>query len=276
MQYHRRILVKLGGNALSGEGALNGIALQLAELIEAGFQPVLVHGGGPEISAEMERRGMKVRKAAGQRVTDEAALAVVIEVLTGINSPSGRGAARPGGCEGDRPRRCRVRGVVRPQATGDDHRERRGEEGRPWIGRQRDRGPGRVSWRRCSPGETVPVISPIGADSEGRRYNVNADTMAAFVARTIGAEEMVLLTDVPGILRGGEGTKEVIATITAPQIEALVAEGVITGGMIPKVEACRDALMCGMTSVLMLNGKEERSLVRRLLGAEKIGTTITK
>jgi len=117
----------------------------------------------------------------------------------------------------------------------------------------------------------VPVIYPICASGEGIMLNVNADTVAAHVARAAGALEMVLVTDVPGILKDGQ----VIRTITLVGIDELIAEGVITGGMIPKVEACRTALSSGVRTVYMLNGKEPRSLVRKLIKGEDIGTQIT-
>jgi acetylglutamate kinase len=122
----------------------------------------------------------------------------------------------------------------------------------------------------------VPVIYPICADENGRKLNVNADTVAAHVARAAGANEMVLVSDVPGILRGGEGSKEIVRSTTLSEIDALIASGAITGGMVPKVEAARIALQSGVRIVYMLNGKEPHSIVSKLVKGEECGTDITK
>jgi len=270
----RRILVKFGGNALSRPGDMEGFARDLAELIGRGFQPVLVHGGGPEISREMERRGLPVRKAAGLRVTDDAALAVANEVLATINagvvsSLAAVGINARGTAAADAGVMCERKPPVRVRENGSEVEVDLGNVGdvthvheaklHLMLGR----------------GE-VPVIYPIGGDPSGKRYNVNADTVAAFVARAVGAEEMVLLTDVPGLLQGGEGTAEVIHDVTLARIDELIAGGVITGGMIPKVDACRDVLLNGIAVVYMLNGREPRAIVRKLVAAEPIGTTIMR
>lgn len=270
----RRILIKFGGNALSGPGDLESFARDLVELIEGGFQPVLVHGGGPEISQEMERRGLPVRKVAGLRVTDDAALAVAEEVLARINAGvvatlRSAGISVRGTAAADAGVMCERKPPVTVQEDG-----RRVEVDLGNVGDVTHVHEAKLHLM-LGRGE-VPVIYPIGGDPSGKRYNVNADTVAGFVARAVGAEEMVLLTDVPGLLRGGEGTAEVISTITLPRIDQLIDGGVITGGMVPKVDACRGALENGVAVVHMLNGKEPRSIVRKLMGAERIGTTITR
>jgi acetylglutamate kinase len=266
----RRILIKFGGNALSGEGDLDRFGQDIASLIAAGFQPILVHGGGPEISEEMERRGLRVRKIAGLRVTDAAALEVAADVLERINSEivgmltrAGVKAVGMSGCDASV-----IASKMPPVKVVD-------EEGNPAtvdldrVGDVSRVDPGRLESLISS--GAVPVVYPICADPEGTKFNVNADTVAANVARASGAREMVLVTDVPGIMKGGE----VIRLIALSGIDALIADGTITGGMVPKVDACRTALMNGVRIVYMLNGKDPHSLVRKLLRGEDTGTKIT-
>lgn len=266
----RRILIKFGGNALSGEGDLERFAQDIASLITSGFRPVLVHGGGPEISQEMERRGLKVRKVSGLRVTDPAALEVAADVLGRINSDiitvlghAGVNAVGMSGCDA-----AVIASKMPPVKVTDDQ----GNEIAVDLDRVGD--VARVDPERLESmlsSGSVPVVYPICADAEGLRFNVNADTVAAHVARAAGAREMVLVTDVPGILKGGE----VIRSITLSGIDALIADGTITGGMVPKVDACRTALLNGVGTVYMLNGKDPHSLVRKLIRGEDTGTRIT-
>lgn len=266
----RRVLIKFGGNALSGEGDLERFSEDVASLIAAGIRPVLVHGGGPEISEEMERRGLRVEKISGLRVTDAAALQVADEVLARINSRIVSALARAGvtaaglsGCD------AAVIASKMPSVTvaGEGGRETSVDLGR--VGDVSSVDPRRLE-AMMSEGR-VPVIYPICASPDGTRYNVNADTVAAHVARAARAPEMVLVTDVPGILKDGQ----VVRSITLKGIDELIADGTITGGMVPKVEACRTALLNGAGTVYMLNGKEPRSLVRKLLREEDVGTKIT-
>ena len=271
----RRILVKFGGNALSGEGDLDRFGQDIASLVKAGYDPVLVHGGGPEISAEMEKRGLKVKKVAGLRVTDDASLLIAEEVLRRINKQVVDALVGAG---------VKAKGMA-----GADHGVAVAEKKPPFKARDEsgneivaDLGNvgevSRVDAKKLEAamfGGAVPVIYPICADASGRKLNVNADTVAAHVARAAGAEEMVLVTDVPGILRGGEGTMEVIRSATLNEIDGLIAAGVITGGMVPKLEAARVALQSGVRTVYMLNGKEPHSIVRKLIDGEACGTRIT-
>lgn len=271
----RRVLVKFGGNALSGEGDLERFGQDISSLLSAGFQPVLVHGGGPEISQEMERRGLNVKKVSGLRVTDDDALQVAAEVLSRINAQvvqaltrAGVGAHGMAGAE----KGTVIAQKMPPVRTEDES----GHEVHVDLGSV-----GEVSHidptflEELMGRNTVPVIYPICADEHGSALNVNADTVAAHVARAVGATEMVLVTDVPGILRGGEGSKEHIPSTTLSEIDRLIDAGVITGGMVPKVEACRTALLNGVGTVYMLNGKEPHSLIRRLVDGQDSGTMIT-
>ena len=210
----KRILVKFGGNALSGEGDLDRFGQDIAALVAAGFVPVLVHGGGPEISQEMERRGLRVNKIAGLRVTDDASLVVAEEVLHRINSLVVDALVRAG---------VRARGMagatnglilavkMPPVLVQDkDGTEVLADLGH--VGNISQVDPMKLNEVLAS--GAIPVIYPICADEAGRKLNVNADTVAAHVARAAGAEELVLVSDVPGILRGGEGSREIVRSTT--------------------------------------------------------------
>ncbi|WP_019177287.1 acetylglutamate kinase [Methanomassiliicoccus luminyensis] len=271
----KRILIKFGGNALSGEGDLKRFSEDIARLLRSGVWPIIVHGGGPEISQEMERRGLKVKKVSGLRVTDDAALQVAAEVLARINSEivaslKGEGVDAVGMCG------CDSRAVVAAKMPPVAAKDEGGRDIKVDLDRVGE--VSRVDRSVLEPlvaSGKVPVIFPICAGEDGGRLNVNADTVAASVARAVGADEMILVTDVPGILKGGEGGREVIPSLTLSEVDELIAGGVITGGMIPKVEACRAALGSGVSAVLMLNGKEPHSMVRKMIQHEKIGTEIT-
>jgi len=266
----RRILIKFGGNALSGDGDLERFGQDIASLIGSGLRPIIVHGGGPEISQEMEKRGLKVRKIAGLRVTDAAALDVAEEVLrrmnseiVGVLSAAGVRAVGMSGCDA-----AVIASKMSPVRAVDES----GRETPVDLGRVGD--VSRVSPERLESlisSGAVPVIYPICADERGETLNVNADTVAAYVARAAGAPEMVLVTDVPGIMKDGK----TVRSTTLSSIDAMIAEGTITGGMIPKVDACRTALTNGVRTVYMLNGKDPHALVRKLLRGEEIGTSIT-
>lgn len=266
----RRILIKFGGNALSGEGDLERFGQDIASLLASHFRPILVHGGGPEISQEMEKRGLKVRKVSGLRVTDAAALEVAADVLGRINAAivgmlaiAGVKAVGLSGCEAS----VAARKMPPVRVTDDKGKEISVDLDR--VGDVAGVDPERLE-SLISAG-AVPVIYPICADAEGNRFNVNADTVAAHVARASGAREMVLVTDVPGILKDDK----VIRSVTLSEIDRLIADGTITGGMVPKVDACRTALLNGVETVYMLNGKDPHALVRKLLQGEDVGTKIT-
>lgn len=260
----RRILLKFGGNALSDKDDMNRFAEDVRIISETGFTPVIVHGGGPEISAEMEKRGMKALKVAGLRVTDIEALQVAEEVLKSLNSDIVQVFQKAG---------CSVQGMSaegvitaskKPPVLSDGKEVDLG-----YVGDVASVSPQHLE--SVLTAGSIPVIYPICTDSNGVKLNVNADTVASGAAKAAEASEMVLVTDVPGILQEGKR----IPTLTLADVDKLIDAKVITGGMLPKVEACRAALLNGVNTVYMLNGKEPHSLARRLIDGEDCGTSIT-
>lgn len=261
---NRRLLIKFGGNALAEENDLRRFAEDVHSISQAGYIPIIVHGGGPEISAEMEKRGMTAVKVSGLRVTDLDALMVAQEVLMKLNAHI---------VEVFKNASCNTTGLSgvgiiiaskKPPVQIDGKSIDLG-----YVGDVCSTNPQTLE-DLISKG-IIPVIYPICADNDGMTLNVNADTVAAGVAKAAGASEMVLVTDVPGILKDGIR----IPSLTLSEADQLIKSQVITGGMIPKVEACRTSLLSGVHTVYMLNGKEPHALAKRLISHEDCGTSIT-
>jgi len=270
----KKILIKFGGSAFNGNGDLERFSSDIALLVSLGLRPIVVHGGGPDITKEMERRGMEVRKVGGLRITDDQGLQVVKEVLSNINSTivsslrsSGIKATGLSGAE-EGSITCRK---LPPVKVYEDGVEREIDLGH--VGEVESIDPTFISLL-CASG-FVPVIYPICRDKEGREMNVNADTVAAHLAHVLGCEEMVMVTDVPGILRKSGDEDTLIGQVTLSDLDSLIGSGVVTGGMLPKVEACRLAITNGVKEAHMVSGKVPHSILDQLLKGTNCGTTFT-
>jgi acetylglutamate kinase len=252
------IVVKVGGNAI--EQARDETMLDIVLLRYVGMQPVLVHGGGPEITAMGERLGLKAEFKDGLRITDDKTMEVVKMVLTGKVSPDIVGAInRLGG-----------------QAVGMS-----GEDGPSIIAEPlgKDMGfVGRVTQINREPITAllgrgyIPVIASIGLGYDGHAYNINADTVAAEIAVALGAAKLILLTDVPGVL-GVDG--EVVAVLTREDAQHRIDSGAVTGGMIPKLQACLRALD-GVPLAHIVDGRTAHALLLELFTESGIGTMVTR
>ncbi|MDD3232659.1 MAG: acetylglutamate kinase [Candidatus Methanomethylophilus sp.] len=265
-------LIKFGGNALDGAAGLAKLAGEVAVLQQGGTQIVLVHGGGPEISAAMKEKGLKPQKVAGVRITDAAGLEVAEGVLRQINSSVVAALEQAG-----------VRAVGLPGYFCSECRRKPPYQtvvdGKPVIV---DLGlVGEVIkvdtdlFTELLAQQIVPVVYPIGA--EGMQHlNVNADTMAAGLAAGLHCREMIAVTDVPGILTDVRDPASKLDRITLEDIDPLIADGTISGGMVPKVEACRKALEAGAEAVRMVNGRSPDSIVVDAVKGALRGTLIVK
>ncbi|MBE6513559.1 MAG: acetylglutamate kinase [Thermoplasmata archaeon] len=266
-------VLKFGGNAIRGRDDLMRLSKEIAGLIADGARIVLVHGGGPEISEEMERRGMTPKKVSGVRVTDEAGLEVAELVLRRLNGDVVSCLQECGvtaiGMPGYMCTVCRRKTPVKAVEDGVEKEVDLG-----LVGEVEDTDPNSIL-DLLEQGIT-PVIYPIGKDARGTMLNVNADTMVAGIAAGVRCREMITITDVPGILRDVNDPSSKINTITLAEVDALIADGTISGGMIPKVEACRSALLAGVSVVRMVNGKDPRSIVSDVMKNTPHGTVITK
>ena len=268
------IVVKYGGQAMGNEQMARDFAKDMILLEQAGVNPVVVHGGGPQIGAMLNRLNIKSEFAAGLRVTDKATMDVVEMVLAGlinkqivgfINNEGGR-AIGLCGKDGNMVTAQKLTRTVVDDATNEEHEIDLGFVGEhaQVDSRVLDALLGR---------ELIPVLAPVCNGNDGQTYNVNADTFAGAIAGALGAKRLLLLTDVPGVL---DKNKNLIPELTVSKIHELIADGTITGGMIPKVETCIYALEQGVEGVVILDGKVPHAVLLELLTDHGAGTLITK
>ena len=266
-------VLKFGGNAIRGRDDMLRLSREIAELIHDGDRIILVHGGGPEISEEMERRGMTPRKVCGVRVTDADSLDVAETVLRRLNGEI-VGCLHESGVQalGIPGYFCTVCERKPPMKVVEDGKEVEVDLG--LVGDVTGTDP-QCLFDLLEQGIT-PVIYPIGKDADGRMLNVNADTMVAGIAAGVECREMITITDVPGIMLDINNSGSKVDSLTLDEVDGLIADGTISGGMIPKVEACRKALLAGVTTVRMVNGKDPRSIITDIKKGVPHGTIITR
>lgn len=266
-------VLKFGGNAIRGKEDLMRLSNEIAQIIRDGAKIILVHGGGPEISAEMEKRGMQPKKVGGVRVTDAEGLEVAEIVLQRLNNDVVKyleeASVKAIGSAGSVFTVCRKKA---PYTVLEDGKEITVDLGLVGVVSEVNT----ESLEDLLNAGVTPVIYPIGADAEGHKLNVNADTMAAGIAAGIRCKELITITDVPGILKDVNDPGSKINKLTLAEVDELIKKGVIFGGMIPKVEACRNALNAGVQTVRMVNGKDKRSIVTDLMKNVPHGTIIVK
>ena len=268
------VVVKYGGHAMGDEQVARDFARDVILLEQSGVNPVVVHGGGPQIGAMLKRLGIESEFAAGLRVTDKATVEVVEMVLAGLINKqivgfiNGEGGRAIGLCGKDG-NMVIARKVTRSVMDPDSNIERivdLGFVGEPETGRPHGA-------RRAARPEVIPVLAPVANGADGQTYNVNADTFAGAIAGALRAKRLLLLTDVPGVL---DKDKNLIKELTVDQCRALIADGTITGGMIPKVETCIYALEQGVEGVVILDGKVPHAVLLELLTDLGAGTLITR
>ncbi len=268
------VVVKYGGHALSS-GGLPAFAADTAYLARAGVRVVVVHGGGPEISAEMEREGVQPAFVHGHRVTDEATLKIAERVLSGrvnreIVTALERAGCKAVGISGRDGSLLRAR-YRKPKVVDETGRETTANLG--FVG-DVDRVNTRLL-QLLQGGGYTPVIAPIGVTASGQSLNINADAVAGAVAGALKAASCVFLTDVAGILKDRSDARSLVPALRYRDAEALVASGVVSGGMLPKVQACLDALASGAREARIADGRDGRPLLDALLPAEPKGSAIT-
>jgi acetylglutamate kinase len=259
----RVIVVKLGGSAMEDPAATRGTLESVVALQTLGVRQVLVHGGGKPIDRAMAAAGIEPRKVAGRRYTDEATLAIVVRVLSELNRAIADRIVELGGS---------ARAFTQQQLfpIQGERLTLRGADGKPV-----DLGlVGKVTGVRADASyEYVPVIPSLALDGNRGWLNVNADTVAAGVAGAVTAEACYFLTDTPGVLRDVTDPSSLIPRRTRSECERLVRDGVIAGGMVPKVEACFEALDAGAGRAVILDGRDPHALLREFCG-EPAGTAI--
>ncbi|MBR4288148.1 MAG: acetylglutamate kinase [Clostridia bacterium] len=263
-RYNNKIVVvKYGGNAMVDEQLKMQVMEDVALLWLIGVKIVLVHGGGPEISEMMEKLGKKTVFIDGLRVTDKETVDIAQMVLAGkvnktlVNLLESKGGKAMGisGMDGRL-----IEATVKDERLG-------------YVGK--------ITKVNIAPvmdlleKNYIPVISTIGCDREGNSYNINGDTAAAYIAGAMGAERLIMMTDIACILRDREDPSSLIHYVSIEEAEELKKEGIVSGGMIPKVECCVEAIREGVKNVVIMDGRVPHSILMELLTDEGAGTMVT-
>src|SRR5664279_2511072 len=266
------IVVKYGGHAMGDAALAKAFARDITLLETAGARPVVVHGGGPQIGEMLDRLGIKSEFRGGLRITDKRTIEVVEMVLAGsinkeivmaINAEGGKAV----GLSGKDGNMVFAEKVTRTEKDPDSNIENVVDLG--FVGE-----PKRISRAVIDMvigAGLIPVIAPVAPGDDGETYNINADTFAGAIAGRLGAARLLFLTDVAGVL-DREGT--LIKELTVKQAKALIADGTISGGMIPKAETCIDAIKQGVEGVVILNGKVPHAVLLELFTDHGAGTLI--
>jgi acetylglutamate kinase len=268
------VVVKYGGHAMGNEALADCFASDIVLLEQSGVKPIVVHGGGPQIGKLLDRLQIKSEFADGLRVTDAATIEVVEMVLAGsINKQIVSAINKAGG------RACGISGKDANLLIAKKL-ERRARDPNSNIEKVIDLGfvgePEQVNPRIVeviAGGDLIPVIAPIGVSRDGVTYNINADTFASALAGAMKAKRLLLLTDVAGVL---DKTGALIPKLTVSEARALIADGTITGGMIPKVEGCIDVVEAGVEGVVIINGKVPHAVLIELFTKHGAGTLIER
>ncbi len=256
------VVIKYGGNAMVNEQLKQQVMEDIALLWLIGVKVVLVHGGGPEISETMKRLGKQAQFVNGLRVTDKETVDIVQMVLAGkvnktlVNLLQMKGGHAVGlsGIDG---------GII--EATMKD-------EALDYVGK--------ITRIRTQPitdlleKNYIPVISTVASDRLGNTYNINGDTAAAYIAGALNAERLIMMTDIAGILRDKDDPDTLIPALTVKEAKKLFDEGVISGGMIPKVDCCIEAIGKGVKHVVIMDGRVPHSILMELLTDEGAGTMV--
>jgi len=258
------VVIKYGGNAMINEDLKNSVMSDIILLSLIGVRVVLVHGGGPEITDMLKRTGKESRFLGGLRVTDKETVEIVQMVLAGkVNKDLVNLIGTKGG---------RAVGL-----SGIDGQMLLASPKNPELGFV-----GEIEKVNVQPiielldGGYIPVVSTVACDKDGNTYNVNADTAAAKIAGELQAESLISLTDISGILRDKNDPSTLIPRISLEEADELIAEGIISDGMIPKVECCTNAIKWGVHRVFIIDGRIKHSILIETLTDEGIGTMFTR
>lgn len=278
-QYDREtVVIKYGGHAMGEEAVARLFAADAVLLKMLGLHPVVVHGGGPQISRMLEKAGVKSTFVDGLRVTDEATMEVAEMVLSGainkeianwITMAGAEADVRGVGLSGKDARLLTVEKVKRTRKDPESDEEKMVDLG--FVGEPVAIDPQLIQALIFAEHDYIPVVAPIGVSAEGETYNVNADTVAGALAGALDAKRMLLLTDVAGVL---DKNGELIRQLTIAQARQAIADGVATGGMIPKLETAISAVEQGVEAVVILDGRRPHAMLVELFSEHGSGTLI--
>jgi acetylglutamate kinase len=257
------VVVKFGGNAMADPATTERLAEDLVLMRAVGMHPILVHGGGPQIGELMDRLGKVPEFVDGLRVTDAETLDIARMVLVGKVNRELVSALN-------------VHGPVAVGIAGEDAGLIEAEQRDPALGFVGDVSDVNPSVLQSLLAESlIPVVSTIGSDADGQAYNINADAVAGAVAAAVDAQKLIYLTDVPGVLADVADPASLISATTVADLQAMIADGRLGGGMIPKVGACIDAVEAGVPSVHILDGRRPHALLLELFTDAGVGTMIS-
>ena len=263
----KTVVVKYGGNAIAGansDDALAAFAQDIALLHAVGFKPVVVHGGGPQISAMMERLGKKPTFHNGLRVTDAETMEIVSMVLLGTVNPQLVSAINQHGAP----------------AVGVS-----GQDANMFIATPHDAALGFVGEitkvdativKKMLAESQVPVVATLGTDNTGQAYNINADTAAGALAEALGAQKLIYMTDIAGVRSNKDDANSLLRQATTLQLRALLGSGAVDGGMIPKIESCVSAIERGVYQAHILDGRIAHVLLLELFTDAGVGTMVSR
>ncbi|OIP43797.1 acetylglutamate kinase [Candidatus Desantisbacteria bacterium CG2_30_40_21] len=262
--YGKTLVIKYGGAAMTDESLKHSFAQDIVLLKFVGMRPIVVHGGGPEITNIMEKMGKSSEFIDGKRVTDEETMEIVEMVLSGkinkeivalINHHGGNAVGLSG-------------------TDGTMIEARKLHESLGLVGEVQAINPQIIN--TLDEAGFIPVIAPVGIGENSKKYNINADTSAAAIAVALNAYKFIFLTDTPGILRDANNMDSLIPTIRVNEIDDLIKTGVVNGGMIPKIEAIKEAAISGVDKAHIIDGRLPHALLLELLTNAGIGTEVVR
>jgi acetylglutamate kinase len=266
-RFHNKVVVvKYGGNVLAGADEASALKLFAEDIVmmrQVGMKPVVVHGGGPQIAELLSRLNIKSDFRNGLRVTDEATLDVVRMVLVGrVNR--------------DIVSAINTHGALAVGVSGEDARLIEVKQLDPELGFVGDITHVNTSvLDRLLAEDLIPVIATVGCDLEGQAYNINADTAAGAIAGALAAEKLVYLTNIEGLRRDVNDAASLISTIRVQELDRMLADGSLEGGMIPKIESCVHAVKAGVNKAHILDGRAPHALLLEIFTNKGIGTEVT-
>ena len=273
--YGKTIVIKYGGNAMINENLQEKVMQDVALMKYVGIRPVIVHGGGPEITGFLKKVGKQSSFVAGLRVTDEETVEIAEMVLDGkVNSEIvnllNRRGVKAVGLSGKDAGLIKARKKLATVYEGDESRQ----VDIGYVGEVAAVDSGIIE--DLLDQDYVPVIAPIGVGDDGESYNINADYVAAEIAGALEAEKLLLLTDVEGIYKDFQDKGTFISSLHLPEARQYIKEGIIAGGMIPKVEACLSALEKGTGKTHIIDGRLDHSILLEIFTPQGIGTQVVR
>ncbi|MCC7554471.1 MAG: acetylglutamate kinase [Methanobacteriaceae archaeon] len=276
--HNKKILIKYGGHAMIDDESMASTSRDTVLLKYVGMKPIIVHGGGPEISRSMDKLGKQPKFIKGLRVTDEETMDIVKMVLVGkistnivsqINLHGGHGIGISGKDSGLINARKKPAHRITDLETGLEEEIDLGLVGEIVSINS-------LIIHMFTDNDFIPVISPIGISDNANTLNLNADTAAGEIAKEIDAEKLIILTDVPGVLKDSDDPDSLIQKIKIDEVDDLIEKGIISGGMIPKVETCVRAIEGGVKSAHIIDGRLKHALLLEIFTTGGIGTMIYK